>query len=114
MASPLCALAICLAAGIPVWDGDTILRGPDRIRIAGIQAPELSEPGGIASRDHLRALVAGQPLACDSHGRDRYGRRVATCYLPDGRDIACAMVAAGHAADWPRYSKGAYARCGRE
>lgn len=42
---------------------------------------------------------------------DRYGRTVAQCWLPDGRDLACEMVKAGWAVDMPRYSKGAYRRC---
>lgn len=102
---------IILAAGIHVRDGDTLGRGPDRVRLWGIQAPELHKPGGHASRDHLRALIAGQPLACTMLYRDVYRRRVMRCDLPDGTDLACAMVAAGHARDWPRYSGGAYARC---
>ena len=103
--------SIILAAGIHVHDGDTIGRGPDRVRIWGIDAPELQEPGGKASRDHLRALIEGQALACTMIERDRYGRRVMRCTLPGGVDLACAMVDAGHAQDWPRYSGGAYAGC---
>lgn len=104
---------IILAAGIHVHDGDTIGRGPDRVRIWGIDAPELSEPGGKTSRDYLRALIAGQPLSCEMIERDRYGRRVMRCALPDRTDLACAMVAAGHARDWPKYSGGAYSGCGK-
>ena len=102
---------IVLAAGIHVHDGDTIGRGPDRVRLWGIQAPELGSPFGIASRDHLRALIAGQPLACEMLYRDRHGRRVMRCTLPSGADLGCTMVAAGHARDWSRYSGGAYAGC---
>lgn len=102
---------LILSVGIHVHDGDTIGRGKDRIRIWGIDAPELSEPGGKASRDHLRALIAGQALACTMIERDRYGRRVMRCTLPNGADLACQMVAAGHAEDWPRYSGGAFAGC---
>lgn len=102
---------IILSAGIHVHDGDTIGRGPDRVRLWGIDAPELREPGGTASRDHLRRLIAGQPLTCEMLYRDRHGRRVMRCDLPDGTDLACALVAARHARDWPRYSKGAYAGC---
>lgn len=54
MASPICALAICLAAGIYVHDGDGLGRGPDRVRLLGIQAPEIGAPGAIASRDPIQ------------------------------------------------------------
>ncbi|MGA0615932.1 thermonuclease family protein [Paracoccus sp. KR1-242] len=104
-------LAVTLVANIHVHDGDTIGRGKDRIRIWGIDAPELTEPGGPASRAHLRNLIAGQRLTCDLIDVDRYGRRVMRCVLPDGRDVACEMVAAGAAEDWPRYSGGRYRSC---
>lgn len=103
--------AIILSAGIHVHDCDTIGRGPDRVRIWGIDAPELSEPGGKASRDYLRVLITGQRLSCTMIERDRYGRRVIRCSLPDGADLACRIVGAGHARDWPRYSGEAYASC---
>ncbi|SEN94776.1 nuclease homologue [Gemmobacter aquatilis] len=106
-----CTLALCLTAALTVTDGDTIRDGALRIRLWGIDAPELQDPRGPASRAYLRALIDGQPVACDPRNADRYGRTVATCHLPDGRDLACEMVRAGMAHDWPRYSKGAYARC---
>lgn len=109
----LCTLAICIAAGFPLYDGDTILRGPDRIRIWGIDAPELQDKGGRESRDFLKALVEGKPLACDLINRDHYGRRVAQCFLPDGRDLACEMIKAGQAKEWTRYSGGAYEACSK-
>ena len=103
--------SIVFSAGIDVHDGDTIGRGPDRVRIWGIDAPELSEAGGKASRDYLRGMIAGKRLFCEMIERDRYGRRVMRCALPGGADLACQMVAAGHAQDWPRYSGGAYTQC---
>ena len=106
-----CLLAICLAAGIHVHDGDTIGRGPDRVRLWGIDAPELSDPAGPSSRDHLRALIAGRPLACEDHGQDRYGRRVLRCETTDGADLGCAMIRDGQAVEMMRYSKGAYGGC---
>lgn len=111
VSAPAAAESISIPPGFPTWDGDTILGGKNRIRIWGIDAPELSDRGGEASRDFLRALVAGKPLTCEVLDRDRYGRRVARCILPDGRDLACEMVRAGHAMDWPRYSRGAYGGC---
>lgn len=111
-----CPLALCLAiASFTVIDGDTLRRpGAPNVRLWGIDAPELGEARGPAARDALRALVEGRPLACDPLDVDRYGRDVARCFLPDGTDIACAMVALGHARDWPRYSGGAYSTCRRD
>ncbi|AXC50025.1 thermonuclease family protein [Paracoccus suum] len=105
-----CLAALCLIGALAV-DGDTLRAGDLRVRIWGIDAPERMDPYGPASSAAMAALIDGKVLACDDRGPDRYGRTVSRCVLPDGRDIACVMVAAGQAKDWPRYSKGAYAAC---
>ena len=96
-----------------ITDGDTIRSGDLRLRIWGIDAPEKGRPGGQAATEALTGITAGQPLACEEMDVDRYGRTLARCILPDGRDIACEMVKAGHAWDWPKYSGGYYAACRR-
>lgn len=106
-----CALALCLIAGsFSAIDGDTIRAGDLHLRLWGIDAPELSHPSGAAARQALISLIAGQDLSCERKGHD-HGRLVARCVRDDGQDLACLMVAAGQAADWPRYSGGAYAPC---
>jgi endonuclease YncB( thermonuclease family) len=57
----------------------------------------------------MAGLVTGRDLRCEDRGRDRYGRTVAQCFA-GRRDIAAEMVRQGRAEDWPRYSKGFYAR----
>lgn len=97
-----------------VDDGDTIrLTNGDRVRLAGIDAPEVahpayaeraarpSEPFGDASKQALMALLA------TSHNRlrvrygveseDRYGRKLAYLYLPGGQSIQADLVARGMA-----------------
>lgn len=103
----LAAALICTSPG--VIDGDT-LRCADgvRIRLWGVQAPERHEPGGASSTRALAALVAGRTVRCTHKGRS-YRRIVARCFI-GRRDIAGEMVRQGHAADWPRYSRGFYAR----
>lgn len=109
-----CLAALCLTGAIAI-DGDTLrLDGPGkdlRLRLWGINAPEAGTPGGPEATDALARLVAGRVLACDLKDVDRYGRPVVRCEA-EGRDIACDLVRTGHATDWPRYSKGAYAGCG--
>jgi endonuclease YncB( thermonuclease family) len=106
-----CAAALCLVAAYAVHDGDTLTREGPNVRLWGIDSPEMREPGGEAARAFLDALTAGQPLACRYEATDRYGRHVMQCWTPGGTDLACALVAAGHATDWPRYSGGYYERC---
>ncbi len=113
-----CTLAICLLAGhFTITDGDTIRAGDLRIRIWGVDAPEMAHPGGSASRSALIQLTHGTGLSCEAKGSDRYHRTVARCQLTsgphDGQDVACLMVAGGWAMDWPKYSGGYYAGCGK-
>lgn len=104
------ALILTLAA-YAVTDGDTLKSGGVGVRLWGIDAAEMSAPAGPAARAALGRLTGGATLRCEVRDIDRYRRIVARCALPDGRDLACEMVRAGHARDWPRYSGGAYAGC---
>lgn len=96
-----------------VIDGDTLAVGRVRVRLWGIDAAEHAAPGGPEATAALRRLVKGQLVTCAParHPRDRYGRTVARCATRDTPDLACALVAAGRAGDWPRYSGGFYRRC---
>ncbi len=96
-----------------VVDGDSLKCGTRKVRLAGIDAPELhgcrGRPGrhcvagnGFASRRAMLALVAGQPLRCAAIGSS-YDRVVARCRLPNGRDLSCAAIGAKVAVRWSRY-----------
>ncbi|NNM72023.1 thermonuclease family protein [Enterovirga aerilata] len=99
-----------LAGDVRVVDGDTIELGGRRLRIAGIDAPELRqtcERGGElyrcgeTAREELRRL-AGPGLTCRVAGRDRYARDLAVCEA-GGRDVGAALVSAGLATAYGRY-----------
>lgn len=69
---------------VSVHDGDTIKVRSDsdgvlRIRLACIDAPELSQPGGRESRDYLKGLLldGGNRVKLNIVSQDRYGRTVA-------------------------------------
>ncbi|MCX7890016.1 MAG: thermonuclease family protein [Rhodobacteraceae bacterium] len=91
-----------------VMDGDTIVIGGQNIRIAGIDAPELDHPYGYVARSALIRLCRGHEVTATVTGGLSYGRLVAVCHLPDGRDIAAEMVRMGMALDWPKHSGGRY------
>ena len=97
-------------------DGDTlrVTRGTEelKIRLCGIDAPELKQPLGIESRDYLRSLIAQgdgtiyvQPIE-----KDRYNRTVAELWIPIKPDfeqqihLNTAMVEAGYAYHYQQYS----------
>ncbi len=91
-----------------VIDGDTLDLGGTRIRLAGIDAPELDHPYGKTAKWALVKLCKGQEIRAVFKGSLSHDRTVATCYLPDGRDLAAEMVRAGLAIDWPKFSGGKY------
>ena len=59
-------------------------------------------PYSLASRAALDRMIRGRAVTCQPHGQDRYGRMLARCAVR-GRDIGCAMVAAGQAVE--RYGR---------
>lgn len=69
---------------IRVYDGDTLtLEGNIKIRLYGIDAPELKQKGGKLSRSFLYNKVYGKKIAFEEMSTDRYGRIVAKIYLKD-------------------------------
>lgn len=96
---------------VKVVDGDTLVLAGRRIRLVGIDAPELRQicqrdnqpwPCGKGARDHLATLIGDAKTACDAGGSDRYGRLLAVCSA-DGRDLNAAMVSAGYAVAFGDY-----------
>ena len=96
-----------------VLDGDSFtIRGESRrIRVWGLDAPEWNHRGGQTAKNMLRQLIGGQTLTCAVRDVDRYGRLVAQCVLPNGADIAAAMINSGTASEYCRYSRGYYGTC---
>jgi micrococcal nuclease len=93
-----------------VVDGDTIIIGNMSIRLAGIDAPEMDHPYGRNAKWALNGLCKGHIIRAEFSEAQSYNREVATCYLPDGRDLSAEMVKAGLAIDWAKHSGGKY-RC---
>lgn len=105
-----------------VTDGDGLHQAGERVRLWGIDAPELDQEckrNGMAyrcgeqARDALVALVAAGDVRCEPVDRDRYGRTVARCSV-NGLDLGAEMVRLGWAVDYRRYSRGIYAGMERE
>lgn len=101
------SLMAAAALACTVTDGDTIRCGDERIRLIGIDAPEL--PGhcrrgrvcvsgdGAASRESLREGMKLGRIEIDRLGTDRYGRTLATV-LAGETNLSCWQLARGHAA----------------
>ncbi|WP_322521727.1 thermonuclease family protein [Guyparkeria halophila] len=91
-----------------VNDGDTVrLANGDRVRLVGIDTPELGrdgaadEPYAAEARQALRALLAESrnrvTVVDATEGEDRYGRRLSYLYLPDGRSVQARLLEQGMA-----------------
>ena len=84
---------------------DEQINGSARIRLAGIDAPELSQPFGIESRNYLERLILGQKVDIHEHAIDRYGRTVAEITTTGGVDVNHKLVARGFAWCYPAFAK---------
>lgn len=91
-----------------ITDGDTIKIKHTQIRLFGIDAPEINHPYGNKAKWALFRLCKGHTIRAEITDEDEYGRTVARCFLPDGRDLSAEMVKQGLALDWPKFSGGIY------
>lgn len=91
-----------------VIDGDTIIIKGIKIRLAGIDAPELNEAYGQASKWGMVRICTGQVITAKLTGETSHDRLVGVCYLPDGQDIGAELIKQGLAVDWPKFSGGRY------
>lgn len=93
-----------------VIDGDTLVASVDlgfhvwlrnqTLRVLGINARELTQPGGPEARDNLTAII-GPTVTLTSIKPDKYGgRMLAFITLADGTDLSALLVATGWAATW--------------
>lgn len=86
-----------------VIDGDTLVLQPDaaadgpiKLRLLGIDAPEICQAGGIEARDAIAQRLAGRRVQATGDVEDDYRRRLVTV-TADGDDIGAWMVLQGHA-----------------
>ena len=75
-----------------VVDGDTLVIRNTRIRLFGVDAPEMQHPFGQKAKWALVSLCKGKTVRAEVIEEDSHGRIVARCYLEDGRDLSAEMV----------------------
>ncbi|MBL8036252.1 MAG: thermonuclease family protein [Nitrospira sp.] len=68
-------------------DGDTIRAGSERIRLRGIDTPEISDQAGLAAKQRLEELLRSGSIHIVPHGRDVYHRLVADVFV-NGENVA--------------------------
>ncbi|WP_232307435.1 thermonuclease family protein [Sphingobium chungbukense] len=96
-----------------VVDGDTLRIDGERIRLLGIDAPEIHGcrqgrvcvPGdGNASKRSLEAMMGGA-VSVQRVGQDRYGRTLAQVYV-GSRNVACEQIRRGQAVYVEKWDNG--------
>jgi endonuclease YncB( thermonuclease family) len=76
-------------------DGDTIRYETERIRIRGLNAPELTEPGGREALERLSQLLREGTIRIVPHGKDVYERTVADVFV-NGQNVAEILMTEGY------------------
>ncbi len=90
-----------------VIDGDTFetITG-EKVRLVGINAPEISDIFGIESKEHLSKLIVNNEIELIpdkiSNNTDRYGRSL-RYVLVNGSDINKQMIIEGYAIAYLKY-----------
>jgi endonuclease YncB( thermonuclease family) len=114
LSQPSIALANDIQGQARIVDGDTIWIGETKIRLHGIDTPEMKQEckdangnpwmAGKDATEYLKSLTDGKEVTCSSHGNDRYGRMIGSCEVGE-MDINREMVVAGLARAYRKYSK---------
>ena len=97
---------------VQVIDGDTLWvvsedKQRHKIRLWGVDAPELNQSWGSQSKRALDTLVGDKQVKCELIERDKFKRQVAIVYLGQ-LDINQLMVATGNAWVFRYYNKEKY------
>lgn len=98
---------------VRVIDADTWRVGGEKVRLFGIDAPEMGQSCtwpdrrdrdcGRWAAQETRRHFEGRTALCERIATDRYGRTVARCFV-EGADAARVMVSEGIAFAYRRYS----------
>lgn len=115
----LAGLSIARGQSVPIiegnsraYDGDGVYVHNIKIRLWGIDAPELDTEYGEAAYAALSNYVDGEQLRCKPPPGQKsfpssWDRKVALCTLK-GNDVARFLVENGYAVDFPFFSNGYY------
>lgn len=101
------------ATVVDVHDGDTITVDIDlgldmcarsqKLRLNGINAPELNTPAGKLAREYLADILLPAPdvtVQTIKDRREKYGRYLAVVIDSSGRNLNELLVSSGHALRW--------------
>jgi endonuclease YncB( thermonuclease family) len=95
-------------------DGDSLLVAGQKIRLKGVDAPELAQmcqnhigreyACGVEAKRWLRTRLSRGAVTCKVQGADRYGRFLADCAMA-GESLNAALVREGLAVSYGGYER---------
>lgn len=84
-----------------VHDGDTVtINGKQKVRLIGIDAPELKQPYGTKSRDLLKIITLNHEVGLETKGKDFYGRTLGELYMGPNEHTSINVVMIREGAAW--------------
>jgi len=94
---------------VGIHDGDsitvlTVEKKQIKIRLEGIDAPELKQAFGSRAKEHLSSLIMGKDVTLIVKGEDLYKRTLSKILL-DSQNVNLSMVRDGFAWHYSKYSK---------
>ena len=86
---------------IRIIDGDTFeIENGDKVRMIGIDAPELKDNAGLESKNHLKLLIENKYVSLiedkKNKNKDFFGRLLRYVYI-DNTDVNLKMIEDGYA-----------------
>jgi endonuclease YncB( thermonuclease family) len=100
--------AVLVGTVTEVIDGDTLLvkssTGLERVRLDGIDAPELGQAGGPAAHQDLAHGSLQQTVQVAHRQRDRYGRLLGQVFLAQCQDLNLQLLRTGMAWFYKAYA----------
>jgi endonuclease YncB( thermonuclease family) len=107
----ICIALACAPQKVTVIDGDTIVVQGERIRLLGINAPELKGKcreesiRALRARSRLMELIKTAKIDIERDGFDRYRRTLATVSVA-GTDLGHVLMQEGLARKWVQHYGG--------
>ena len=101
--STTAAPAATIEGQATIVDGDTVEVNGIRVRLKGVDAPEMGDRYGSEATRGMHAVV-GSWLRCELTGEETHNRKVGYCVNGKGEDIGEAIIKQGFALACPRYS----------
>lgn len=97
-----------------VIDGDTIVLNGEKVRLKGMDAPEMKQicwdntnkkiECGKMAKEKLKMIIGSNKVRCDIKGKDLYKRNLGYCYAGD-INVNKEMVRRGYAVAYIQYDK---------